>query len=44
MQLGKGRNQSIAIGIWYDSIHKQTPKFHQRTPTADKQFHQIGKI
>jgi hypothetical protein len=40
----KGTTQSITICRWYDSIHKQLPKFYQRTPTTEKQLQQSDGI
>lgn len=40
----KGRSQVIIICWWYDSMHKQLPKFYQITLRADNHFQQIGWI
>ena len=40
----KGTTQTITICRWYDSIHKQLPKFYQRTPTTEKQLQQSDGI
>jgi hypothetical protein len=37
-------SQGITICRWYDIIHKQPPKFYQRTSTADKQLQQSVQI
>ena len=36
----EGKCQNITVCKWYDSMFKWPQKFHQRTPTANKQLQQ----